>query len=99
MPIDISNETVVRFSKLPEWCEQHHGHRINRSTAHRWRTRGARGVKLETTMVGGKRITSEEALERFFARVTAIADGKVPVAVISRTAVTHAEAFLESEGI
>jgi Protein of unknown function (DUF1580) len=43
----------------------------------RWRTHGVRGVKLETILVGGKRYTSREALQRFIERTTAAADGKV----------------------
>jgi hypothetical protein len=45
------------------------------STVWRWRLRGIRGVQLETTMRGGKRYTSVEALQRFHERVTAAADG------------------------
>ena len=37
------------------------------STLHRWRVRGVRGKKLETLLVGGKRFTSREALDRFIA--------------------------------
>jgi hypothetical protein len=38
------------------------------STIHRWRLRGCRGVKLESTHIGGVRYTSDEALQRFFDR-------------------------------
>ena len=37
------------------------------STLHRWRLRGVRGKKLETLLVGGKRFTSREAIDRFIA--------------------------------
>jgi hypothetical protein len=33
--------------------------------------KGVRGVRLETVMMGGRRYTSAEAVERFFARLTA----------------------------
>ena len=46
------------------------------STIHRWRFRGVRGVQLETCMVGGRRYTSREALERFSAATTAAANGE-----------------------
>jgi Protein of unknown function (DUF1580) len=46
------------------------------STVHRWRLKGCRGVKLETIMRGGIRYTSTEALVRFFAAITAVANGE-----------------------
>ena len=41
------------------------------STVWRWTLRGVRGVKLETSLVGGQRFTSHEALDRFVARINA----------------------------
>jgi hypothetical protein len=48
------------------------------STLHRWRLRGVRGIKLETVLVGGARLTSQQALQRFCDRVTAAANGEPP---------------------
>ena len=100
--IDIHNESLIQFRELPAWCQKNLGNRIHTSTAHRWRLRGARGVKLETILAGGTRYTSLEALSRFFAATTAIADG-VPVVVETATLdareIEEAEAYLESEGI
>ncbi len=39
------------------------------STIYRWRLRGIRGVKLETFLIGGRRYTSVEAIERFTERI------------------------------
>ncbi len=50
--------------------------RPNIATLWRWRTHGVRGVKLETILVGGRRYTSQEALERFSERITAAANGE-----------------------
>lgn len=50
--------------------------RPNVTTVWRWHLRGVRGVKLETTLQGGRRYTSREALRRFHERVTAAADGE-----------------------
>jgi len=44
------------------------------STLHRWRQRGVRGVQLETCLIGGKRYTSKEALQRFADAITAAVD-------------------------
>ena len=49
--------------------------RPNVATLWRWRTKGIRGIRLETMMIGGRRVTSREALSRFFAATTAAADG------------------------
>ena len=71
--IDPQTEHIVTFTeaaKLPP--------RRNVATLFRWRSPGIRNVKLESMMYGGRRVTSLEALDRFFERVTAAADG-VPV--------------------
>jgi hypothetical protein len=74
MPIDIRSEQVLSFtaaSKLPCFAYRRSGKRINVSTLWRWATAGVRGVKLETIMAGGSRVTSLEAIERFFEVLTA----------------------------
>jgi len=73
--IDIVNEQMIPRSKIPAWCEKQLGNRVHPSTVHRWRLRGARGSKLETVLVGGRRYPSQEALLRFFDSVTAATDG------------------------
>lgn len=40
------------------------------ATIVRWATRGVKGVKLETIMVGGRRFTSVEAIARFIERLS-----------------------------
>jgi Protein of unknown function (DUF1580) len=40
------------------------------ATLYRWALKGIRGVKLETVMMGGRRYTSDEAVDRFFARLS-----------------------------
>jgi hypothetical protein len=41
------------------------------STLSRWHSRGVRGVRLDTVLVGGKRWSSREAIQRFIEAVTA----------------------------
>ena len=72
--IDINCDTLIRLCEVPSWAETKLGQRVHRSTVHRWHLRGCRGVKLETLMVGGVRHTSHEALERYFAGVTAASE-------------------------
>jgi hypothetical protein len=50
--------------------------RPNPATLWRWRTRGVRGVKLETILIGGRRYVSRAALRQFIEAVTAAASGK-----------------------
>jgi hypothetical protein len=45
--------------------------RPNVSTLWRWATKGTRGVKLETWIVGGVRCTTPAALEKFLQRLNA----------------------------
>ena len=59
------SEELLKFSQVPDWYLEKIGHPIDRSTCYRWRTRGCRGVKLETILIGGSRFTSLEALDRF----------------------------------
>ena len=40
------------------------------STIWRWYRHGVRGVQLETVVIGGRRYTSREALQRFIRRTT-----------------------------
>ena len=87
--IDIQTEKVLTFTQAAKALPG----RPNVATLWRWRTAGCRGVKLETVLVGGKRYTSREAIQRFVAETTAAADGE---AVQPRTpkqrAANHARA-------
>ena len=100
--IDIVNEQMIPFSKIPAWCEEHLGNGVNRATVHRWRTRGARGSKLETVLAGGRRYTSQEALLRFFDSATAAEDGfgsPQHNAHERKREIEDVDAYLRSEGI
>ena len=47
-----------------------YGKRTGMSSVYRWISKGIAGVRLETVMRGGRRFTSEEAVQRFFTEVT-----------------------------
>ena len=95
MSIDLTENllTLAEASKrLPS--------RPNVCTLWRWANRGARGRKLETVLVGGRRYTSLEALNRFVAesptKETALPrEAKESAAKRKR----RAEAFCEREGL
>lgn len=99
MSIDIQNEELIPFPDAPS----HIPGRPHIATVHRWRLSGARGVKLDSILVGGKRFTSIEAIERFIERTTAAADGEgVPRAESSKTRekrLAKVEAELTAAGI
>ena len=76
--------------------------RPNIATLWRWRTRGVRGVILESILIGGRRFTSREALERFSERITAIANGEPAPHRTNRqraAAIGQAERELKNAGI
>jgi hypothetical protein len=54
------------------------GRRIHHSTCLRWVLRGVRGVRLEAVRLGGRWVTSLEALDRFALRVTATSSAPTP---------------------
>jgi len=72
--IDVNSEHIVSFAEAPATLPG----RPHISTLHRWRLRGIRGHRLETCLIGGRRYTSSEALERFVAATTAAAAGEPP---------------------
>jgi hypothetical protein len=50
--------------------------RPNPATLWRWRTRGIRGVRLQTLMIGGRRHVLPSALRQFIEAVTAAPSGR-----------------------
>ena len=100
MSIDINNERVIPISEAP----RHFPGRPNISSIYRWFGRGARGARLETLVVGAKRFTSIEAIERFIERTTANSVGASlppsrPTTRQREAAVRQAERELRAAGI
>jgi len=61
MAIDLQTETILALRDVAsKTC-----FKVHISSLHRWRLRGIRGIRLETALVGGARVTSVEALQRF----------------------------------
>jgi hypothetical protein len=58
---DIAREQLISFVQASEMIPIH----PSRSTVSRWCSVGCRGLKLESTYIGGRRKTSREAVERF----------------------------------
>ena len=76
--IDITKEELILFSELPRHLPpQPSGKKIHLSACYRWKNQGLVGIRLPTVFVAGNRYTSREALNRFWADVTAAKDGRM----------------------
>jgi len=74
MSFDPAVEPPIPLSKVPElaWLPlRPSGRRIHPVTLVRWARSGLRGVRLEVISFGASMATSEAALRRFFAALTA----------------------------
>jgi len=65
MSIDFESETIITIG---EGCRAFPPNGISDATMARWIQKGVKGVKLETLLIGGRRVTSREAICRFIAR-------------------------------
>lgn len=57
--------------RMVDAIDQVTGRRPNLSTAWRWSTTGIEGIRLETVVLGGKRLCTVEMVEAFIAATTA----------------------------
>jgi hypothetical protein len=89
MPIDVNSETLLSFAEASRTGPG----RPHLGTLHRWRLAGVRGVLLESCLIGGKRFTSREALQRF---ADALADAGPPKSSPS-TSKTRERQILQAE--
>ena len=64
--IDVANESLITLGDTPKHLPRRpSGKTIHKSTAHRWASRGVRGIVLETIKIGGTIYTSKEAIQRW----------------------------------
>jgi hypothetical protein len=103
--IHTASETVISLTEAAKILPKRRGgKRPNVCTVYRWTSDGCRGVVLESVQIGGTRCTSREALDRFFAALTAQA-GVCPSTPAIRTttqrqrASERAARHLEAAGI
>lgn len=76
MSIDFDSENIIT---LAEACRRVPPDGVSTATMARWIQRGVRGVKLETIVIGGRRLTSVESLSRFFTAQNATDAPSAPV--------------------
>ncbi|WP_417851295.1 DUF1580 domain-containing protein [Thalassoglobus sp.] len=64
--INLKTETILTFREAAE----HIPGSPHLSTLHRWVKYGLKGIRLESCLVGGRRVTSLEAVGRFSEAIT-----------------------------
>ena len=69
--IDIGRERLLTLQQAAKLIPGRPGKSIHFSSIYRWAGTGISGVVLETVQVGGKKMTSVEALQRFIEASTA----------------------------
>jgi len=75
--IDSAHENLISLADVPGHLpDRRGGKRPHVSCIYRWAQRGIRGVRLETLQCGGTKVTSSEALQRFFERLGAVDSGE-----------------------
>lgn len=100
--IDANTETLVSFTEaVKDLPRRRSAKRPHVSTLYRWSTSGCKGVVLESLQCGGTRVTSKEALARFFERLTYSGDRANPAPPPDRRqrAADAAMDELEREGL
>ncbi|MEM9353572.1 MAG: DUF1580 domain-containing protein [Planctomycetota bacterium] len=65
MNADPTGNDLVALRDVPAILPRRRGKKTHYSTVYRWVTKGARGKKLESRLVGGVRYTTRVALQRF----------------------------------
>lgn len=101
--IDSAHETLISLADVPaQLPNRRGGRRPHVSCIYRWAQRGCKGVKLETLQCGGTKVTSLEALQRFFERLGPTAPGDQPPTRTTRQrehAIRRAERELDRQGV
>ena len=62
---NLNNEQAIPITDVPHYVPVRQGKRVHNSTVYRWMTKGVRGRRLESFMVGGMRFTTVESIARF----------------------------------
>lgn len=75
-----ADDHYLLLSAVPKFVQRLTGQRPHIATIHRWRQRGLRGVRLQTTFVGGHRRTTTRWLLELFDNLHAAHDG-TPAAI------------------
>ena|SRR5688572_4523286 len=100
MAINLLDETTLTLADAAKSLPAlRNGKRIHVATLYRWITYGARGVRLESQLVGRTVVTSREALRRFSERVTAAARPASPASPEAARRTASVDAELDRHGL
>jgi hypothetical protein len=98
--IDHSTERIISLTEAAKRCPKRRGgKRPHVSCIYRWTTTGCRGVILESIQIGGTRCTSEEALGRFFQRLSLPGESAPAIRTLARQRVASEGAAKKLERI
>jgi hypothetical protein len=75
--ISVQDENLIPIQQVAELLPRNRGKKVHTATIYRWFGRGLHGVKLETVCVGGRRFTTQAAIQSFFEAVTAHRNGDI----------------------
>ena len=103
----LADEKILTFTEAARTLPPIAGKRCHPSTICRWARKGCKGVRLEVRRLGGRFVTSIEALERFSEALAAIDLPEHPEAPAPRLptdrqrakSIGRAEKVLTAEGI
>jgi hypothetical protein len=71
--IDSASETLMSLAQAANALpRRRRGCKVHVSCLYRWTKVGCRGIVLESLQIGGTRCTSQQALQRFFERLSAL---------------------------
>ena len=99
--VDLTSEEIVTLREVVRILpRQPNGKALHISTLYRWCSRGLRGVQLESLRLGGRVVTSIEALQRFAERCsTAESTAGSSTTQRRKREIERAEAALNKAGI
>jgi len=96
--MDPRKETCLSLKEAAQLPELRAGGRgPHLATVWRWASAGVRGVTLETAHIGGRRVTSQEAVSRFLARLAG--EPMVPPSAVRAKQIQAAQDELAEAGI
>lgn len=93
--IDLKTEELVTFSQAAHWLGKKRGCPVSPLSVTRWARYGLKRdgqqIRLESLKIGGRRVTSMEACQRFCDRLTGETDVVTPVTPTDRERLRRAE--------
>jgi hypothetical protein len=75
--IDVASEELLSLTEACTHIAKLTRRRPDKATLFRWYSRGIGGERLETVVLGGRRFTTEAAIQRFIQRRTVVANDAI----------------------